>query len=118
MQWLARYGILWWIFVLLGHRVPFALIVALQALILHVAQWSGVPAGGGGAEIGLSTALAAWAPAATLGTALLLWRMTTLYLSLAAGGVAIARLGRRSRRSRLAPTLLRASTTTVVHEPS
>ncbi|HEY0231922.1 MAG TPA: lysylphosphatidylglycerol synthase transmembrane domain-containing protein [Dokdonella sp.] len=95
IQWLTRYGILWLVLVLLGCPVSFWLLLALQALVLHVAQWSGVPAGGGGAELGLTASLAAWVPATTLATALLLWRMITLYLALAVGAIAIARLARR-----------------------
>jgi len=96
IQWLTRYGILWLVLVLLGCPVSFWLLLALQALVLHVAQWSGVPAGGGGAELGLTASLATWVPAATLATALLLWRMVTLYLALGVGAIAIARLARRN----------------------
>ena len=96
IQWLTRYGILWLVLVLLGCPVSFWLLLALQALVLHVAQWSGVPAGGGGAELGLTASLASWVPAATLATALLLWRMITLYLALGVGAIAIARLARRN----------------------
>lgn len=95
LQWFTRYGVLWLVLVLLGYPVSFWLLLALQALVLHVAQWSGVPAGGGGAELGLTASLATWVPAATLATALLLWRMVTLYLALVAGALAIARLARR-----------------------
>ena len=97
VQWIARYGVLWLVLLLLDHRVSLALLIALQALVLHVAQWTGVPAGGGGAELGLTATLAAWVPAAALATALLLWRMVTLYLGLIAGAIAIARLSRRPR---------------------
>lgn len=96
LQWITRYGILWLVLVLLGYDVSFWLLLALQALVLHVAQWSGVPAGGGGAELGLSATLTTWVPATSLATALLLWRMVTLYLALIAGAIAIARLARRT----------------------
>lgn len=97
MQWLTRYGVLWLVLALLGHRVPFALTLLLQSLVLHAALWTGVPAGGGGAELGLSATLAAWVPATSIATALLLWRMATLYLCLAAGAVAVAVLARRPK---------------------
>lgn len=97
VQWMTRYGVLWLVLQLLGHPVPFWLLLVLQGLVLHVAQWSGIPAGGGGAELGLSAALTTWLPATTLGTALLLWRMVTLYLALLAGAIAIVRLARRGR---------------------
>jgi uncharacterized protein (TIRG00374 family) len=97
LQWLTRYGVLWLVLLLLGHRVPFALILLMQSLVLHAALWTGVPAGGGGAELGLSATLAAWVPATSIATALLLWRMATLYICLAAGAVAIAALARRPK---------------------
>ena len=95
LQWLSRYGVLWLALALLGHPVPFALILLLQSLVLHAALWTGVPAGGGGAELGLSATLAGWVPATSIATALLLWRIATLYSCLAAGAVAIAILARR-----------------------
>ncbi|MET0225376.1 MAG: lysylphosphatidylglycerol synthase transmembrane domain-containing protein [Dokdonella sp.] len=104
VQWLTRYGILWLVLELLGCPVSFWLLLALQALVLHLAQWSGVPAGGGGAELGLTASLAGWVPAATLATALLLWRMITLYLALGVGAIAIARLARRSAPLASAPS--------------
>ena len=97
LQWLTRYGVLWLVLVLLGHRVSFALTLLLQSLVLHAALWTGVPAGGGGAELGLSATLAAWVPATSIATALLLWRIATLYLCLVAGAIAIAVLAHRSR---------------------
>jgi glycosyltransferase 2 family protein len=95
LQWLTRYGVLWLALALLGHEVPFALTLLLQSLVLHAALWTGVPSGGGGAELGLSAALAPWVPAANIATALLLWRIATLYICLIAGAVAIAALARR-----------------------
>jgi uncharacterized protein (TIRG00374 family) len=97
LQWLTRYGVLWLVLILLGHRVSFALILLLQSLVLHAALWTGVPAGGGGAELGLSATLAAWVPATSIATALLLWRVATLYICLVAGAVAIAALAHRSK---------------------
>jgi uncharacterized protein (TIRG00374 family) len=94
VQWLSRYGALWVVLALLGHRVSFALTLLLQSLVLHAAMWTGVPAGGGGAELGLSATLAAWVPMTSMATALLLWRMTTFYVCLIVGAVAIALLAR------------------------
>lgn len=95
LQWLTRYGVLWLVLALLGHRVSFALTLLLQSLVLHAALWTGVPAGGGGAELGLSATLAAWVPATSIATALLLWRIATLYMCLVAGAIAIGVLARR-----------------------
>ena len=99
LQWLTRYGSLWLVLILLGHPLPFAYALLLQALILHAAQWTGVPSGAGGAEIGLAAALAAWAPATSIATALLLWRYATLYLGLAAGGIAWLMLAGRGLKN-------------------
>ena len=65
LQWLTRYGVLWLALRLLGYDVAFALVFLLQVLVLHAALWTGVPAGGGGAEIGLSATLAIWVPPAS-----------------------------------------------------
>ena len=94
-QWCARYAILWLILDRLGAPLPFALVLLLQALVLHVAQWTGVPAGAGGADLGLGLALAPLLPVPALAAALLLWRLGTLYLPVAAGALAVLALGLR-----------------------
>jgi uncharacterized protein (TIRG00374 family) len=94
IQWLARYGVLWAALALLGHTVPYALTLLSQSLILHAALWTGVPSGGGGAELGLSAALIAMVPASTIATALILWRLATFHLCLVAGALAIGWLAR------------------------
>ncbi len=95
LQWVTRYGILWAALTLLGYRVSYALTLLLQSLILHAALWTGVPSGGGGAEIGLSAALAAWVPATSMATALLLWRLVTFDVCLIAGLAAVILLARQ-----------------------
>ena len=85
LQWFARYGVLWLILILLGHPLSFALLFLLQGLVLHAGQWSGAPAGVGGADLGLAASLAPFVPAAGIATALLLWRLATLHLTLLAG---------------------------------
>jgi uncharacterized protein (TIRG00374 family) len=94
LQWLTRYGVLWAALALLGHAVPFALTLLSQSLILHAAMWTGVPAGGGGAELGLTAALLAMVPASIIATALILWRLTTFHLCLVVGAAAIAWLAK------------------------
>ena len=94
LQWLTRYGVLWAALALLGHAVPFALTLLSQSLILHAAMWTGVPAGGGGAELGLTAALLAMVPSSIIATALILWRLTTFHLCLVVGAAAIAWLAR------------------------
>jgi len=97
VQWLTRYGVLWLILELFGHRVPFALLLLLQGVVLHVAQWTGMPAGGGGADLGLAATLAPFVPTGTVASALLLWRIGTLYLPLAAGAISVVALRWRDR---------------------
>ena len=80
---------LWFALELLGQHVPFALTLLLQSLILHAALWTGVPSGGGSAELGLTAALTAWVPATAMATALLLWRLATFDLCLVAGLAAV-----------------------------
>jgi uncharacterized protein (TIRG00374 family) len=98
-QWLARYGTLWVALWLLGHTVPFALTLLLQSLILHAAMWTGVPAGGGSAELGLTATLAPWVPVASIATTLLLWRIATFHVCLIAGVAAVSRLAQRHPRT-------------------
>jgi uncharacterized protein (TIRG00374 family) len=104
LQWLIRYGLLWLILGLLGHNVSFALLLLLQGIVLHAAAWTGVPSGGGGADLGLAATLAPFVDATTLATALLLWRFATLYLPLLAGGAAV--LGLRQRTLAPQPALV------------
>ncbi|WP_211612273.1 lysylphosphatidylglycerol synthase transmembrane domain-containing protein [Paraburkholderia haematera] len=97
LQWLLRYGALWYILLELGYRLPLGFVLAVQAVALHAALWTGVPAGGGTGDIALAAAFASWVPRASIATALVLWRFATLYCPLmlgAAGFVALAMRGR------------------------
>jgi uncharacterized protein (TIRG00374 family) len=105
IQWLARYGVLWLILSLLDAYVPFSLVLLLQGVVLHIAQWTGMPAGGGGADLGLAATLAPFVSTTAIASALLLWRIATLYLSLIAGVISIAAL--RWRRHTAEPFLAR-----------
>ena len=98
VQWITRYAVLWLTLLLLGHAVSFALAFLLQVVVLHAALWTGIPAGGGGAELGLTATLAPWVAPAETATALIVWRAVTLYASLIAGSAAIVVLARRHRR--------------------
>ena len=95
VQWCARYGILAVILHVLGHPLPFALLLLVQGVALHAAQWTGAPAGVGGAEIALGLALGAWMPAASAASAVLLWRIGTLLVPTLAGAAAFMVLGAR-----------------------
>jgi len=100
LQQLTRYGILWLALLILGHQVSFALTFLLQALVLQAAIWTGIPAGAGAAEIGLSSTLGMWVPNVGLATALLIWRAATLYVCLIVGAIATALLARRTPSAR------------------
>ncbi len=101
VQWCARYGILAVIVALLGHPLPFALLLLLQGVALHAAQWTGMPAGAGGAELALGLALGMWMPAASAASAVLLWRIGTLLVPTVVGALAFMLLG--ARRSAALP---------------
>ena len=114
LQQLTRYGILWLALLLLGSPVSFALIFLLQVFVLQAASFTGMPAGAGSAELGLSATLIAWVPGPVLATALLLWRMATLHVGLIAGAIAIAVLARRHKRPHADPQ--RAALSSPPHE--
>ena len=92
VQWLTRYGVLWTVLLQLGYRLPFGFVLVLQAGILHLAQWTGIPAGGGSADMALAAALATWVTSSTMATVLVLWRFGTLYFPLIIGVVALLAL--------------------------
>ena len=92
VQWLLRYGALWFALSELGHHLPLSFLLVLQAVVLHVAQWTGIPAGGGGADLGLAVALAPWVSAKVMATVLLLWRFSTLYVPLLIGMLSLVAL--------------------------
>jgi uncharacterized protein (TIRG00374 family) len=100
LQWLLRYGALWFALLELGCRLSPAFVLAVQAVVLHVALWTGVPAGGGGGDLALAAAFGPWVPRAVMAIALVLWRFATLYCPLMAGAAGFAALAwqRRVRR--------------------
>ncbi len=97
LQWLTRYGVLWVVLLELGYRLPFGFVLVLQAGILHLAQWTGIPAGGGSADMALAAALATWVTSSTMATVLILWRFGTLYFPLITGAFALAGLSGNRR---------------------
>jgi uncharacterized protein (TIRG00374 family) len=101
LQWMLRYSALWFILMRLGHRLPLGFILAVQAVVLHAALWTGVPAGGGGGDLALAAAFAPWVPWNDMATALVLWRFATLYCPLILGAAGFAALAWR-RRAKLA----------------
>jgi len=99
LQWLLRYSALWYILHELGYRLPLGFVLAVQAVVLHAALWTGVPAGGGGGDLALAAAFAPWVPRATMATALVLWRFATLYCPLLLGAAGFIALAWRRRSS-------------------
>ncbi|MGA7178753.1 MAG: lysylphosphatidylglycerol synthase transmembrane domain-containing protein [Thiobacillaceae bacterium] len=89
LQWMARYGVLWLVLLELGYQMPFGFVLVVQAVVLHLAQWTGIPAGGGSADLGLAAALGSWVTSPTMATVLLLWRFSTLYFPLIIGALSL-----------------------------
>jgi uncharacterized protein (TIRG00374 family) len=104
LPWLLRYSALWVILQDLGYRLPLGFVLAVQAVVLHAALWTGVPAGGGGGDLALAAAFAAWVPRAAMATALVLWRFATLYCPLILGAVGFVTLAWRRRAATPTPT--------------
>lgn len=88
LQWLPRYGVLWFVLLELGYRLPFGFVVAVQAVVLHAALWTGIPAGGAAGDLALAAAFANWIPQDAMAPALVLWRFATLYFPLILGAAA------------------------------
>jgi uncharacterized protein (TIRG00374 family) len=103
LQWLLRYSALWFVLLELGYRLPLGFVLAVQAVVLHAALWTGVPAGGGGGDLALAAAFAAWVPRAAMATALVLWRFATLYCPLMLGAVGFVALAWRRRAATPTP---------------
>lgn len=89
LQWLFRYGVLWLALQDLGHHVPFGFVLVLQAVDLHLAQWTGIPAGGCSADLGLAAALGPQVTDPKMATALLLWRFSMHYIPLLVGSLSL-----------------------------
>jgi glycosyltransferase 2 family protein len=103
LQWLLRYSALWFILLELGYQLPLGFVLAVQAVVLHAALWTGVPAGAGGGDLALAAAFAAWVPRAVMATALVLWRFATLYCPLLLGAIGFLALAWRRRAATPAP---------------
>jgi len=97
LQWLLRYGALWFILLELGYPLPPGFVLAVQAVVLHAALWTGIPAGGGGGDLALAAVFANWVPRAVMATALVLWRFATLYCPLILGAAGFIALEWRRR---------------------
>jgi glycosyltransferase 2 family protein len=89
LQQLSRYGLLWYVLTRFDIDLPFGEVFAAQALLVSAAGWTGVPAGAGAAELGLTAAFASRVPTSTMASALLLWRLASLHLPLVLGGLSL-----------------------------
>jgi glycosyltransferase 2 family protein len=92
VQWLLRYGALWYILRTLGYALSPGFVIAAQALLLHAALWTGIPAGGGSGDLALAAAFAPWVTRPVMATALILWRFATLFCPLVLGGIGMMAL--------------------------
>jgi uncharacterized protein (TIRG00374 family) len=92
LQWLTRYGVLWFVLLELGYRLPLGFVLAVQAVVLHAALWTGIPAGGAAGDLALAAAFSSWVPQDAMATALVLWRFATLYFPLMLGAAAFVAL--------------------------
>jgi glycosyltransferase 2 family protein len=95
LQWLTRYGVLWFVLLELGYRLPLGFVLAVQAVVLHAALWTGIPAGGAAGDRARAAAFANWVPQDAMATTLVLWRFATLYSPLMLGAVAFVALAWR-----------------------
>lgn len=96
VQWLARYGALWLVLDAMGHRLPLSFVVVVQAVILHLAQWTAIPGGGGSADLALAAVLSRWLPSPATAVVLPLWRFATFYIPLLLGTLSFAALARHT----------------------
>lgn len=96
-QWLARYAVLGLALAGFGYAVPMANVLLLQSVALHAGQWTGVPGGVGGADLIIAQGLRESVPVAAVASAILTWRIATLYGTLLAGAVAFVGLSMQRR---------------------
>ena len=91
VQWCCRYGVLPLTFYALGVEAPVLPLMLLQGCLFLISLLVVAPGGGGSVELLSGAVLPLFAPAALVGPALLIWRVTTYHLYVLAGGVALWR---------------------------
>lgn len=91
VQWTCRYGVLPLTFYALGVEVPILPTMLLQGCLFLISLLVVMPGGGGSVELLSGVVLPLFAPAAVVGPALLIWRVSTYHLYVLAGGVALWR---------------------------
>lgn len=89
-HWLMRYSILYVLIVGLDRHISWAYSFLIQMLALTIGQFTMLPGGSGGVELGFTALLAPVLDHATLGAVLLMWRFTTYYWYLIAGAPVFA----------------------------
>jgi uncharacterized protein (TIRG00374 family) len=103
IQWISRYGTLYIALEALDHWAPFLVVFVAQAIAMSGANISGIPAGGGSADLALAAMLSPWVAPNEVAPALVVWRGLTLFLPVLAGAVAWGFLLSASRSSPATP---------------
>lgn len=91
-QWTCRYGILPLLLRAQGIAPDWSLTLAAQGLLFFLGNLLVLPGGGGGVEAGAALLFGLWLAPARVPGAVLVWRLLTFHLYLAAGGWALCRL--------------------------
>lgn len=89
LQWTCRYGVLPLTFFALGVKAPILPLMLLQGGLFLVSLLVVLPGGGGSVELLSAVILPLLAPAAVVGPAVLIWRVSTYHLYVLAGGLAL-----------------------------
>lgn len=98
IQWMCRYGVLAIILYTFGVQVDLLALVVLQGLMFFVGLLVIAPGGGGSLEILSTLILKPLAGAQVAGLSVIIWRIFTYYLYVAAGGLAFVFLSTRRPR--------------------
>lgn len=96
IQWIARYGILPCILLAFSIQIEPWPLIATQGLLMTSSMFLVLPGGGGGVEIAMSFVLKHFVPLSSIGVIVLLWRLFTYHINLAAGGIVFFRLCQKS----------------------
>lgn len=95
-HWLLRYSILPLLLFGLGQAVPWSYLFLVQGVLLFAGQFSMLPGGVGGVELGFAALLDPWLDHGTLASSLLLWRFVTFYWYLMFGSLVFSITAKRA----------------------
>jgi len=98
IQWFCRYGVLVVILHSFGVRVDFLALLVLQGMLFFLGLLVIAPGGGGSVEILSTLILKPMAGAQVAGLSVIVWRIFTYYLYVAAGGMAFLFLSTRGKQ--------------------